>query len=97
MKTKKQRHDLFKAFLNLKTVGEVERFMVDLCTPGEIDDFCERWEIAQLLSEGLHSYRDIAAMTGASTTTVARVARFLNQENYQGYKLVLERMQTSKK
>lgn len=39
-----------------------------------------------------NNYRDIAAMTGASTTTVARVARFLNQENYQGYKLVLGRM-----
>ncbi len=71
--------------------------MTDLCTPGEIDDFCERWEIAQLLHQESHSYRDIAGMTGASTTTVARVARFLNQESYQGYKIVLERLKIPKK
>ncbi len=91
MQTKKQRQDLFKAFLHLKNINEVERFLTDLCTPGEIDDFCERWEIAKLLDEGQLSYREISATTGASTTTVARVSRFLNQEDYQGYRLVLNR------
>ena len=29
-----------------------------------------RWRVARLLDEGGHSYREIAEMTGASTTTV---------------------------
>ena len=37
-------------------------------------------------------YREIATELQTSTTTVARVARFLNQENYGGYKLVLLRL-----
>ena len=89
-----KKHDpdaLFTAFTHLKTRDEVKRFMADLCTPGEINAFAERWEIAQLLSEDKLSYRDIAAQTGASTTTVARVARFLRQEPHEGYKLVLKR------
>lgn len=83
--------DLFSAFTLLKTHEEVKRFMTDLCTPGEINAFAERWSIARLLEEGQLSYRDISAKTGASTTTVARVARFLRQEPHQGYKIVLDR------
>lgn len=83
---------LFTAFTTLKNKDEIKRFMTDLCTPGEINAFAERWDIAKLLNENNLSYRDIAAQTGASTTTVARVARFLRQEPHEGYKLVLDRM-----
>ena len=86
---------LYKAFMTIKSEAELKRFMADIMTPGEIAAFAERWEIARLLDKGDMSYRDIAAATGASTTTVARVARFLNQEPHQGYKLVLERMKSS--
>ncbi len=85
--------NLFKAFSLLKTPEEISRFMTDLCTPGEINAFAERWAIARLLDEGKLSYREISAKTGASTTTVARVARFLKQEPYQGYKIILERIE----
>ena len=78
--------------MQMKTTDELKRFMADLCTPGEITAFAERWAIAGLLHEGKMGYREIAAQTGASTTTVARVARFLNQENYQGYQLALKRL-----
>lgn len=83
---------LCKAIVTLKTEDEVKRFLVDLCTPGEMKDFGERWLIARLLAQGDLSYRDIAALTGASTTTVGRVARFLQQEPHKGYKKALERM-----
>jgi len=83
---------LYDAFALLKDSEEIKRFMIDLCTPGEINAFSERWAIARLLEEGQLSYRDISAKTGASTTTVARVARFLRQEPYQGYKIVLDRL-----
>ena len=82
---------LCEALLSLETRDEMRRFLVDLCTPGEIPDFGERWQIARLLHKGGLSYRDISALTGASTTTVGRVARFLEQEPHQGYKTVLQR------
>ena len=83
--------DLLAAFATLKTAREAERFLVDLATPAELAAFAERWRIARLLDEGKLSYREIATETGASTTTVARVARFLTEEPHQGYRLVLDR------
>lgn len=82
---------LFDAFAKLRSGDEAARFLKDLATPGELAAFAERWRIARLLDEGGHSYRDIAAATGASTTTIGRVARFLREENHQGYRLVLDR------
>ena len=82
---------LFAAVAGLKSPGEAARFLRDLATPAEIETFAERWRIARLLDEGAHSYRDIAAETGASTATVARVARFLREEGHKGYRLVLDR------
>ena len=83
---------LFDAFAKLESGKEAARFLRDLATPGELAAFAERWRIARLLDEGHLSYREIAAKTGASTTTVGRVARFLREENHQGYRLVLDRM-----
>jgi TrpR-related protein YerC/YecD len=86
-----QEEALFAAIASLQSPEEVRRFLTDLCTRKELDEFSERWLIARLLHEGGLSYRDISARTGASTTTVGRVARFLQQEAHHGYKLVLGR------
>lgn len=83
--------DLYGAIASLQSADEVRRFMADLCTRKELSEFAERWLIARLLNQGDLSYREISAMTGASTTTVGRVAKFLSQEAHQGYKLVLDR------
>ncbi len=80
---------LYQAIMALKTVDECRRFFYDLCTPAEIADFCDRWSVAQMLAQNA-SYRDIAAKTGVSTTTIGRVARFLHDGN-DGYKIALER------
>lgn len=82
---------LAEAFLTLKTADEVRRFLRDICTPQEINDLADRWQVARLLDEGEHSYRTIHGLTGVSVTTIGRVARFLQQENFQGYRLVLDR------
>lgn len=87
--------DLYRALLALETQEECARFLRDLCTPKEIKDMAERWQLAQLLDTREMSYRDIAQKTGASTTTVARVARFLQQEPHQGYRLILDRLKTN--
>ena len=82
---------LCEALLTLKTADEARRFLRDLSTPGELQALAERWRVARLLDEGELSYREISAETGVSTTTVTRVARFLTQEDHQGYRLVLDR------
>ena len=87
------RKDLAKALTTIKTAEEMERFLVDLCTPAELRALAERWHVAQILDAGEQSYREINALTGVSTTTIGRVARFLKDEPHQGYRTVLDRMQ----
>ena len=88
---------LYQAILALETDAEVERFFKDLCTPQELAAFQERWNVCQILAKGELSYREIHEKTGASVTTIGRVARFLKDEPYQGYKLILDRLQRGKK
>tara|TARA_R110000868_G_scaffold10896_23_gene52700 strand:- start:2632 stop:2952 length:321 start_codon:yes stop_codon:yes gene_type:complete len=83
---------LCAALRAIRTDEEGERFLRDLLTPGEMKTLAERWKVAGLLDEGGHSYREIAEMTGASTTTVTRISRFLTQEPWQGYRLILQRL-----
>jgi len=88
---------LCEAFLHLRGLDEARRFLRDLMTPGELQAVAERWRVARLLDEGGRSYREIAGETGSSTTTVTRVARFLTQEDHQGYRLVLDRLKETKR
>lgn len=87
---------LYDAFLLLKDREEVKSFLLDLCTPQEIEAMAERLLIARMLYGEKPSYREISHMTGASTTTVGRVARFLMNEKHGGYRLVLEQMKIEK-
>ncbi len=82
---------LLCAIQSLRTPDELLRFLTDLCTPAELRALVARWQVAKLLDAGALSYRDISEKTGASTTTVGRVARFLNEESYQGYRIALDR------
>ena len=83
---------LYDALLCLKTREELDAFLADLCTPSELRAFAERWAVARLLDQQVHSYREIAAEAQASPTTVVRVARFLKEMPHQGYRLVLDRL-----
>ena len=89
--------DLYDAILALRTRAEAEAFFADLCTPGEIKAFAERWRVAQLLDAGELSYREIASKAGSSTATVVRVARFLKDMPYRGYRLALDRLKRTRK
>ena len=88
--------NLNEALLMLKNKNEVDGFLKDLCTPAELKALEERWSVAQLLYEDSLSYREIASKLKTSTTTVTRVARFLSNEPYQGYKKLLERISNEK-
>lgn len=92
----KAEKELIEALLSLKNADEMQRFLRDVCTPQEIADLSDRWCVARILDEGRHSYREIHELTGVSVTTIGRVARFLQQENFQGYRLVLDRLKAKK-
>lgn len=91
-----KRPDLIDALLALDSRPDAESFLADLCTPSELKAFAERWAIARLLDAGELSYREIAEEAGASTATVVRVARFLKEMPYQGYRLILDRLKRRK-
>jgi TrpR-related protein YerC/YecD len=69
--------ELFDAIRSLKSRQELESFMRDLCTLGELEAMAHRWQVARLVDQGL-PYTEIAEKTGASTATVTRVAHWLN-------------------
>jgi len=88
-KFNKKTDELFKAIISLKLVSEAERFFRDLCTIDELKEMTDRWEIARLVNRGL-PYREIAEKLAVSTTTVARVAFWLNNGT-GGYRLILDK------
>ncbi len=83
---------LSNALLLLKNNKEVNEFLTDLCTPSELKALNERWSVAQTLNKNELSYREIADKLKTSTTTVTRVARFLSNEQNDGYKTILKRI-----
>lgn len=85
---------LSEALTKLETAEEMRRFLVDLCTPAELRALSERLHVARLLNDTDMSYRDISSKTGVSTTTIGRVARFLKDEPHQGYRIVLDRIES---
>ncbi|MBI2631194.1 DNA-binding transcriptional regulator [Candidatus Nomurabacteria bacterium] len=86
-KTNKQ---LVAGFLELQTADEVERFLRDLMTPTEIKEFANRLEAARLLSRDVQ-YNAISESTGLSSTTIARIAKWL-YGSLGGYRLILKRI-----
>ncbi len=86
----KENKQLVKAILTLRDVGEAERFLRDLLTPAEIKEFAGRLEAASLLSREI-KYNDIIGATGLSSTTIARIQKWL-QGSLGGYRLVLPRI-----
>ena len=81
---------LFDAILALKNKTEAKKFLRDLLTEPEIEEFSHRWMAAQMLDAG-NSYIEIAGKTGLSSTTIARISKWLNKGE-GGYKLMLKRM-----
>jgi TrpR-related protein YerC/YecD len=82
--------DLFRAINSLKTEEETEAFFRDLCTLSELEAMAHRWQVARFLELEL-PYVEIAERTGASTTTVTRVAHWL-RHGEGGYRLALDRL-----
>ena len=84
--------NLAEAFTKVKDIQESLNFLRDLLTPAEFEEFSNRLEIAKLLESKKLSYAVIAKKVGTSTTTVTRVALWLNN-GCGGYKNILKNLQ----
>lgn len=67
---------LCKALAECEDADQVADFLRDVGTLTELKAWSERYEVARRVAQG-ETYREITEKTGASTTTVTRVARFL--------------------
>lgn len=81
---------LIQTLLALKTEKEASNFLRDLLTEQEIEEFAKRWKTARLLSDKV-SYSKIEAQTGLSSTTIARISKWLNN-GMGGYQLMIARL-----
>ncbi|MAG29142.1 hypothetical protein CL632_03305 [bacterium] len=82
--------DLIAAILELKNEKEAKKFFRDLLTEPELIEFGKRWQAAQMLNNKV-PYSEIVEKTGLSSTTVARISKWLNK-GMGGYKLMLTRI-----
>ena len=82
--------ELVSALLSLRTPREARRFLRDLMTENEIEEFGKRFKTAQMLTAGA-SYPEIQQATDFSQTTIARVSKWL-QDGEDGYRLVIDRL-----
>ena len=86
---------LFKAILALESVEECYDFFEDLCTVTELKALSQRIVVAKMLSEK-QVYSEIVNKTGASTATISRVNRSLN-DGCDGYEKIFERIDKAEK
>ncbi len=71
---------LFDAVLKLENKEECFAFFEDICTINELLSFAQRFDVGiRLLNE--QTYQEITKSTGASTATISRVNRLLNDNN----------------
>ena len=78
---------LFDAILTLETREECYNFFNDACTPKEIQAIAQRFVVAKMLNEK-KVYNEIIEKTGASTATISRVSRAIDD----GFKVAFERL-----
>ncbi len=81
--------DLQTALAGLKTKGEIKKFLHDLLTQQELSELARRLRAAQMLSTKI-PYTEIIEETRLSSTTVARVAKWLRSD-VGGFRAVLKR------
>ncbi len=89
----KENKQLIQAILSLESTSEAQAFLRDLLTVGEIEEFAKRLEAASMLSQNVQ-YAAIVEKTGLSSTTVARISKWL-KGSLGGYRLILDRINSN--
>ena len=82
---------LVDCIMKLESREECYNFFKDLCTFTEFHAMAQRCVVAKMLSEKM-VYSDIVNATGASTATISRVNRSL-QDGADGYDIVFSRLE----
>ena len=85
--------DLAKALLALKSTKEAKAFLRDLLTEKELLELGNRWKAARMLADNI-SYVRIVQETGLSSTTVARISKWL-KGGMGGYRSMLKKFSDS--
>jgi TrpR-related protein YerC/YecD len=86
---------LTEAIVHLETPAEAKCFLRDLCTIAELQAMEHRWQAALLVDQGI-PYHEVSRQTGASPTTVTRVAHWL-RHGEGGYRMMIDRTTTPDK
>jgi TrpR-related protein YerC/YecD len=85
-----EKRELVEAILSLQNIDEVERFLRDLMTKQEIDEFSKRFLAAQIKKKKVQ-YNEIIEKTGLSSATIARISKWLKGP-LGGYRLVINNL-----
>jgi len=88
-------NELFDAILEIRSKDETANFFRDLLTIPELREFANRWQIVKRLVKG-ESYLKIARALSVSTTTISRVAHWLNSGS-GGYEAIAKRLFDTRK
>lgn len=86
--------ELYQAILLLENEEECKAFLRDLLTEAEIKEFSNRWKVARLLDQHI-PYEKIVKETGMSSTTIARISKWLTGE-IGGYQLIINKLENMK-
>ena len=89
----KEKRELVEAILSLQNKDGLERFLRDLMTKQEIDEFSKRFLAAKMLSKKVQ-YCEIIEKTGLSSTTIARISKWLKGP-LGGYRLVINNLSST--
>jgi TrpR-related protein YerC/YecD len=85
---KTQWNDIVTVLSLMDSRTDISNFLKDLMTVKELQEFTNRFEVAQMLEER-KTYIQIEKQTWMSSTTIARVSKFLSGNNF-GYKKALQ-------
>ena len=83
-----QWNDIITVLSQMDSRADISNFLKDIMTPKELVEFTNRFQVAQMLDEKI-TYTQIEKQTGMSSTTIARVSKFLSGNN-SGYKKALQ-------
>ena len=89
----KEINKLYDAIVSIEERKECEEFLRDLLTKTELNEVATRWLVARLLDKGT-TYIEIEDITGLSSTTVARVHKWLKKSK-GGYVAMLDKIENS--
>ncbi|HVZ58444.1 MAG TPA: YerC/YecD family TrpR-related protein [Patescibacteria group bacterium] len=94
-KPTKSEKELFQTISSIETEDECRFFLRDLLTEAEIKEFANRWKVARMLNQKI-AYKQIERETGMSSTTIARIQKWLTN-GMNGYQTMINKLQPMRK